>query len=89
MVVNNNYVLQFKDDFDFIIFYFFVTFFVVFLLLFLNTLLSPKVKLEKKLTPYECGFSPFSSPSETVNIQFYRICLIFLIFDVELVAILP
>jgi NADH-quinone oxidoreductase subunit A len=42
-----------------------------------------------KLTSYECGEEPIGSPWIKMNIRFYVIALIFLIFDVETVFLLP
>lgn len=43
---------------------------------------------EKNLT-YECGENPEGSPWVKFNIRFYVIALIFLIFDVEVVLLVP
>jgi NADH-quinone oxidoreductase subunit A len=42
-----------------------------------------------KLTSYECGEEPIGSPWIRMNIRFYVIALIFLIFDVEVVFLFP
>ena len=43
---------------------------------------------EKQLT-YECGEDPVGSPWVKFNIRFYVVALIFLIFDVEVVLLIP
>lgn len=43
---------------------------------------------EKQLT-YECGEEPIGSPWVKFNIRFYVVALIFLIFDVEVVLLVP
>ena len=42
-----------------------------------------------KLSPFECGFSTKDSARIPISIRFFLICLIFLIFDVELVLLFP
>nr|ACL27438.1 NADH dehydrogenase subunit 3 [Pediculus humanus corporis]AFO62991.1 NADH dehydrogenase subunit 3 [Pediculus humanus capitis]AHF70531.1 NADH dehydrogenase subunit 3 [Pediculus humanus corporis]AHF70532.1 NADH dehydrogenase subunit 3 [Pediculus humanus capitis]AHF70533.1 NADH dehydrogenase subunit 3 [Pediculus humanus corporis] len=48
---------------------------------------SPKLTLDS--TPYECGVMPFSMSTLSTHIHFYVVSVVFLIFDVELVATLP
>lgn len=43
----------------------------------------------EKLSSYECGFDPFSLPSAKFDVRFYLVALLFIIFDLELVYILP
>jgi NADH:ubiquinone oxidoreductase subunit 3 (subunit A) len=44
---------------------------------------------EEKLTTYECGENPTGSAWVQFNIRFYVVALIFLVFDVEAVFLLP
>nr|QEH58946.1 NADH dehydrogenase subunit 3 [Trepobates sp. XD-2019] len=43
----------------------------------------------EKMTPFECGFDPKSSSRMPFSMQFFMIAMIFLVFDVEIVIILP
>ncbi len=53
-------------------------------------LLRPKAKnIGKAGAAYECGEDPVGSPWVKFNIRFYLIAIIFIIFDVEMVAIFP
>nr|ARX96659.1 NADH dehydrogenase subunit 3 [Eucera floralia] len=42
-----------------------------------------------KLIPYECGFSYITNPNLPFSLSFYLINLMFLIFDIEIVMLLP
>src|SRR5499426_2588322 len=44
---------------------------------------------EEKLTTYECGENPTGSAWVQFNIRFYVFALIFIVFDVEAVFLLP
>ena len=44
---------------------------------------------EEKLTTYECGEDPVGNAWVQFNIRFYVFALIFLVFDVEAVFLLP
>lgn len=51
--------------------------------------IRPSRHSEEKLTTYECGENPKGSPWIQFNIRFYVFALIFIIFDVEAVFLLP
>lgn len=44
--------------------------------------------LQKK-SPYECGFEPFNDARNQVKIYFFLVGILFLIFDLEIVLLLP
>lgn len=52
-------------------------------------LLRPSRFSEEKLTTYECGENPQGSAWVQFNIRFYVFALIFIVFDVEAVFLLP
>jgi len=52
-------------------------------------ILRPRRFSEEKLTTYECGEDPTGNAWVQFNIRFYVFALIFIIFDVEVVFLLP
>ncbi len=62
--------------------------FLVFNLIFWK-LIRPSRHSEEKLTTYECGENPQGSAWVQFNIRFYVFALLFIIFDVEAVFLLP
>nr|YP_009987498.1 NADH dehydrogenase subunit 3 [Bambusiphaga furca]QBZ37958.1 NADH dehydrogenase subunit 3 [Bambusiphaga furca] len=63
---------------------------LLFTLMSVSFLISKKSTLDlNKTSPFECGFSKFTSPRLSFSIQFFMIAIIFLMFDVELTLILP
>nr|UFK32250.1 NADH dehydrogenase subunit 3 [Eurhadina acapitata] len=43
----------------------------------------------QKSTPFECGFNPMTFKRMSFSIHFFLIAVIFLIFDIEIIIILP
>ncbi len=55
----------------------------------ISRLLHTKIFSGEKCIPYECGEDPIGDTRIKFNTRFYVIALIFLIFDVEVVFLLP
>lgn len=56
---------------------------------FASRLIRPAKPTREKLMTYECGENIEGSPWVKFNIRFYVVALIFLIFDVEVVLLVP
>ncbi|CAG1770309.1 NADH-quinone oxidoreductase subunit A [uncultured bacterium] len=56
---------------------------------FTSMLIRPKRPSAEKLTTYECGETPEGNSWIRFNIRFYVVALIFIIFDVEIVLLIP
>ena len=56
---------------------------------FVARLLRPSRPTHEKQLTYECGEDIIGSPWVQFNIRFYVVALIFLIFDVEIVLLIP
>jgi NADH-quinone oxidoreductase subunit A len=58
-----------------------------------NVLLSQLVGQHKatrtKTMPYECGKDPVGSARERFSVKFYLIAMIFILFDIELIFMMP
>lgn len=61
----------------------------VVLIVYFSKLIRPDRPTTEKLMTYECGENPEGSPWIKFNIRFYVVALIFLIFDVEVVLLIP
>ena len=77
------------SEFGKILIFIITGFVLVALTLFAGKLLAPKNPNPEKLTSYECGEEPTGSAWVPFNARFYVIALIFLLFDVEMVFIIP
>ncbi len=59
------------------------------LFLYLSVALGPKKPNAVKDTPYECGMTPFESPSGRHAVRFYLAGMLFVLFDIELIFFFP
>jgi NADH-quinone oxidoreductase subunit A len=44
---------------------------------------------ESKLMPYECGVEPVGTARERLSVKFYLVAMVFLLFDIEAVFLVP
>lgn len=43
----------------------------------------------EKISPYECGFAPFSNARNEFEVKYYLVAILFLIFDLEMSYLFP
>lgn len=55
----------------------------------ISKIMGPSRKSKNKFTVYECGLEPTVDARQKVNIKFYLTAVIFLLFDIELIFLLP
>ncbi len=55
----------------------------------ISQLLGPSRKGRTKDTSYESGVEPLGSTRDRFNVRFYLVAMIFLVFDVEVLFLLP
>lgn len=58
-------------------------------LLLLSWWLGPKRPLPEKLDPYECGVPLLAPARERFNIKFHLVAIMFLLFDIEVLFLVP
>ncbi len=51
--------------------------------------LGPKRETPEKGLPYECGQNPAGTPRSRFDVKFYRIAILFLVFDLEAAFFYP
>lgn len=43
----------------------------------------------EKLSTYECGFEPYEDSRNKFNVRFYIVAILFILFDIEIIFMLP
>src|SRR5256885_5491855 len=55
----------------------------------LSQLVGQRKRTRTKLMPYECGKDPVGSARERFSVKFFLIAMIFILFDIELIFLMP
>lgn len=59
------------------------------LIVFMSRLLGPFRPTARKLAPYESGMQPFGAAIRRIPVKFYRVAVLFILFDIEVIFFLP
>jgi NADH-quinone oxidoreductase subunit A len=62
---------------------------VSFLVVFMSRLLGPFRPTARKLAPYESGMQPYGEAIRRIPVKFYRVAVLFILFDIEVIFFLP
>ena len=57
--------------------------------LLVTQLIGPRKRTATKLMPYECGKDPIGTARDRYSIKFYTVAVIFLLFDIEVLFMVP
>jgi NADH-quinone oxidoreductase subunit A len=57
--------------------------------LLVTQLIGPRKRTATKLMPYECGKDPIGTARDKYSIKFYTVAVIFLLFDIEVLFMVP
>lgn len=55
----------------------------------LSQLVGQRKRTRTKLMPYECGKDPVGSARERFSVKFYLIGMLFILFDIEVIFLVP
>ncbi len=62
---------------------------LAFIVILLGAIFGPKKPTEKKSMPYESGMVPYGPGTRRMNVRYYLIAVLFILFDIEVVFLLP
>jgi NADH-quinone oxidoreductase subunit A len=55
----------------------------------LSQFIGQRKRTRTKMMPYECGKDPVGSARERFSVKFYLIAMIFILFDIEVIFLVP
>ncbi len=55
----------------------------------LSQFIGQRKRTRTKLMPYECGMDPVGTARERFSVKFYLIAMIFILFDIEVIFLVP
>jgi len=55
----------------------------------LSRFVGQRKRTRTKMMPYECGKDPVGSARERFSVKFYLIAMIFILFDIEVIFLMP
>lgn len=84
----NFFKIMLLDYFNFIILLIVALILAVVLMLFSYILVLENPDSEK-LSTYECGYEPYENSRHVFNIRFFLVAILFVIFDIEILFLLP
>ena len=59
------------------------------LLVALGFVFGPRRPDAQKLSPYECGFEAFEDSRMKFDVRYYRVAILFIVFDLEIAFLFP
>ena len=57
--------------------------------IFISQFIGQRKHTRTKMMPYECGKDPVGSAHERFSVKFYLIAMIFILFDIEVIFLVP
>jgi NADH-ubiquinone oxidoreductase chain 6 len=88
-LMSNNEGIHTEGIIDNLVYFIIANLIIALLLLSINSYFSISVKYLDKGGGFECGFTSFVQTRERFNVIFYRVSLLFLVFDLEIILAFP
>jgi len=79
----------FYNEYTVIVTFLFVAIILSVIIVFLSYILAVQKPETEKLSTYECGFEPYEDARHTFDVKFYLIAILFIVFDIETMFLIP
>jgi len=77
------------NDYIFVIMFIVVGCLLVYILLYVSFIFTFMDDDLEKTSSYECGFQPFEDSRQKFDVKYYLVAILFIIFDIEIMCIVP
>ena len=78
-----------KDEYLGVLVFVLFAIFLALLIVVLSYFLVVQNPETEKLSTYECGFEPYEDSRNKFNVKFYIVAILFILFDIEIIFMLP
>ena len=85
---HSNYSL-FSNQYTVILIFLFIAILLSVIIVLFSYILAVQKPETEKLSTYECGFEPYEDARHTFDVQFYLIAILFIVFDIETMFLIP
>jgi len=79
----------FYNEYAVILIFLLVAVILSIIIVFLSYVLAVQKPETEKLSTYECGFEPYEDARHTFDVKFYLIAILFIVFDIETMFLIP
>jgi NADH-quinone oxidoreductase subunit A len=79
----------FYNEYIVIIIFLFVAIILSVVIILFSYILAVQKPETEKLSTYECGFEPYEDARHTFDVKFYLIAILFIVFDIETMFLIP
>ncbi len=79
----------FYTEYSVILIFLFIAIILSTFIILLSYVLAVQKPETEKLSTYECGFEPYEDARHTFDVKFYLIAILFIVFDIETMFLIP
>lgn len=94
--INNNSIIYFniensilKYEYFSVLVYLVIAVLLSIVIVIFSYSLVVQIPETEKLSAYECGFEPYEDARHTFDVKFYLVAILFIVFDIETMFLLP
>jgi NADH-quinone oxidoreductase subunit A len=79
----------FYNEYSVVLIFLFVAIILSVIIVLFSYILAVQKPETEKLSTYECGFEPYEDARHTFDVKFYLIAILFIVFDIETMFLIP